>query len=404
MGTINSWGDIANWYADLVKKNIKKDKITQSVFQELFPNGFQNLTEEERAKKIYGYISDNITYSFIDFRQSGHVPQKPSKTITTKLGDCKDVSTLFVTLAEMAGLEANLVLVLTNDNGLKSMALPNNEFNHCIAKVKLDGKDYFLELTDKYLPFKAMPLSLINAKALVIHFQKAQNDKAQLIDIPSENALKNKVVTKTVVEVFDDKKLFKNNHTVYGANKSYYNEVFSSATSEEIRKKEMIDMYNGKLKKSINFESATSQNADKLSEALTFESAFSINERLQKLGSLKVTNIPFIDVVYTKALVESEKRSYPINYYSYEDSQTYENELILKLANGSKFVEIPDSKLLQYKGHQYDLKFELMNDQELKITRNVYLSFENISPEEYISFKEYIEEVLALEDQIIGFK
>jgi hypothetical protein len=404
VGTINTWGDIANWYADLVKKNIKKDKITQSVFQELFPNGFQNLTEEERAKKIYGYISDNITYSFIDFRQSGHVPQKPSKTITTKLGDCKDVSTLFVTLAEMAGLEANLVLVLTNDNGLKSMALPNNEFNHCIAKVKLNGKDYFLELTDKYLPFKAMPLSLVNAKALVIHFQKAQNDKAQLIDIPADNALKNKIITQTIVEIFDDKKIFKNNHTVFGANKSYYNEVFSSATSEEIRKKEIIDMYNGKLKKSINFESATSQNSDKLSESITFQSTFSIIERLQKLGSLKVINIPFIDLVYTKALVESEKRNYPINYYSYEDSHSYESELILKLPNESKFVEIPESKNLSYKGHQYAIQFELIQNNELKISRKVLLSFHSISQDEYSSFKEYVDNVLEIEEQIIGFK
>src|SRR5690606_36495015 len=98
ISSIDSWADIANWYADLVQKNLEMDKVTTDVFHQIFPNGVAKLSEEEKAQKIYAYIQDNITYSFLDFRQSGYVPQKPSKTITTKLGDCKDLSALFVTL------------------------------------------------------------------------------------------------------------------------------------------------------------------------------------------------------------------------------------------------------------------------------------------------------------------
>lgn len=404
VGSIETWGDIANWYADLVKKNIKKDKITQQVFKELFPQGHQSLTEDERALRIYKYISENITYSFVDFRQSGHVPQKPSKTITSKLGDCKDVSTLFVALAEMADLEANLVLVLTNDNGLKSMPLPNNEFNHCIARVVLNGKEHFLELTDKYLPFKAMPQSLINAKALVIHFQKAKNDAAQLIGLTPVNAIPNAIHTKTVVDILEDKKVFSNEHLIKGSYKAYFNELFSSATSEDIRKKELVDLYNGRLKKTIQLESAKGLTNDRFSDSYTFESKFSVNERLQKLGSLKVISIPFLDVVYTKALVETDARNYPINYNAYEDSFHYTNELLLKLPKGNKFIEVPESRTLNYKGHQYQISFEVVQDNELKIIRVVKLSPDDIQPSEYVTFKEYIDEVLAIEDQIIGFK
>lgn len=404
VGSIESWGDIANWYADLVKKNIKKDKITQQVFKDLFPQGHQSLSEEQRALRIYKYISENITYSFVDFRQSGHVPQKPSKTITSKLGDCKDVSTLFVALAEMADLEANLVLVLTNDHGLKSMPLPNNEFNHCIARVVLDGKEHFLELTDKYLPFKAMPQSLIQAKALVIHFQKSKNDAAQLISITAENAIPNAIQTKTVVDIYDDKKIFSNEHNVKGSFKSFFNELFSNATSEDIRKKEIVDLYNGRLKKTIQLDSSKGLTEDRFSDSYVFQTSFVVNERLQKLGSLKVVSIPFIDVVYTKALVETDTRNYPINYNAYEDSFYYSNEVILKLPKGSKFIEVPESKSLKFKGHEYEITFETVQDNELKITRVVKLSPDSIEPSEYVAFKSYIDEVLALEDQIIGFK
>ena len=190
-GTIKSWSDISNWYSDLVKKNLKSDKITKDTFNTIFPKGTANLSDDEKAKAIYSYIEKNITYSSLDFRQSGYVPQKPSKTITTKLGDCKDVSTLFVALSEYAGLKSNLVLVSTNDNGFNSMRLPSKDFNHCIVQTKIDNKVVFLELTDKYLPYRMLPTSLYNANALVISFDKKENETSKLISIPFDATIQN---------------------------------------------------------------------------------------------------------------------------------------------------------------------------------------------------------------------
>ncbi len=230
--TISSWKEISNWYSDLVKKNLKIDKITRNTFNEIFKDGISNLSDEEKAKKIYYYIANNINYSSQDFRQSGYVPQKPSKTITTKLGDCKDVSTLFVALSQLAEIKANLVLVSTNDNGFTSMALPSNEFNHCIVKVILDKKDYFIELTDKYLPFKALPVNLYKANALVISFDKTENENSKIINIPFDNVPKNISKSNTILNIDDKGKNFINTFEIQGSGKAYYNELFSSGIAE----------------------------------------------------------------------------------------------------------------------------------------------------------------------------
>ncbi|MDP1335075.1 transglutaminase domain-containing protein, partial [Klebsiella pneumoniae] len=76
-------------------------------------------------------------------------------TLNNKLGDCKDVSTLFVALCNEVGIKANLVLVSTRDNGLYGMLLPNIQFNHCIASLEEGGKKYYIELTDNKNPFGA---------------------------------------------------------------------------------------------------------------------------------------------------------------------------------------------------------------------------------------------------------
>ena len=155
VSTLESWNDIARWYSDLATSKTDDDFEVKAVFDSLFPKGFAQLGDREKATRIYQYICKNIHYSSVPFRQGAFVPQKASVTLTTKLGDCKDLSSLFVALARLSGLKANLVLVNTRDNGLKEMELPSLEFNHCIVKCQIDGKGYFLELTDNNLPFRS---------------------------------------------------------------------------------------------------------------------------------------------------------------------------------------------------------------------------------------------------------
>ena len=404
IGTIKSWKEISNWYSDLVKKNLKVDKITTKTFNEIFPNGYLNFSQEEIAKKIYTYIEKNITYSSLDFRQSGYVPQKPSKTITTKLGDCKDVSTLFVSLSELAGLKSNLVLVSTNDNGFKSMALPSREFNHCIVKVMLDKKEVFLELTNKYLPFRSLPTSLYHANALVISFDKSENENSRLINIPFENAVRNTNTSSTIVDIDDKFKNFKVSQNIQGSDKSYYNELFSSSTTAEVRKTDLEKDFNSILKKVVTLKSNNLVPNEMFDDKISFNTEFGISEKLQSVGNMKIIEIPFVEKAYTRGIIELESRNFDINYFNYENFFEYNSDIVLNIAPDKKFTEIPENKLLKFREHNYELKFELIKPNSLKISRKVNTSKENISTEEYKDFKKYVEDVIELEEQVIGFK
>ncbi|MEO5778040.1 MAG: transglutaminase-like domain-containing protein [Flavobacterium sp.] len=404
VGTIKSWKDISNWYSDLVKKNLELDKITKTTFQQIFPNGATSLSQDEIARKIYAYIENNITYSSLDFRQSGYVPQKPSKTIMTKLGDCKDVSTLFVALAQNAGLKSNLVLVSTNNNGFKNMPLPANDFNHCIVKTSIDGKDVFLELTDKYLPYKALPKSLYNANALIISFDKAENEKSSLIKIPFDNALKNEIITNSIVNLTDKEVTLINTQKIIGTDKSYFNELFSNATSDDVRKKELEEDYNSKLNKNIKLQNVKLIKNGLYDDSIEFETQLLVNEKIKNVGNLKIIDLPFIDKVYTRDIVTKEIRNYDINYINYENNSSYNSTIILNIPEGKKFTEIPESKTYTYKKHSYSINFELVKPNSLKISRIVSTPWDNITTAEYSDYKKYVEEVIANEDQVVGYK
>ncbi|MFQ3239797.1 MAG: hypothetical protein ACI9NI_002110, partial [Olleya marilimosa] len=293
LSTIDNWNEISIWYSDLVRSVMEVNATVQDTFDTLFPDGYKHLSEDQRAKIIYNYIRNNFTYSYVSFRQSGFVPQKPSKTIKTSLGDCKDFSTLFVTLAKKADLDANLVLVLTSDYGYNSLVLPSTDFNHCIAKVKINGKDQFLELTDKYLPYKSLPTSLRGATALEIPLDRKDTKIYDLFKL--ENLAREQAISKNVVTLNINKDkigmLIDSEYT--GHINSYYSSVFSEPNAEVI-KTSIYDDYNNRLSDDFTLNSVSNIERKNDDMLIKFTSDMTLNKKINKIGSTNILQLPMV--------------------------------------------------------------------------------------------------------------
>ncbi|MBS1526292.1 MAG: DUF3857 domain-containing protein, partial [Bacteroidetes bacterium] len=165
--SIPDWKFISDWYDDIASAKARTNFEVKEVIQGLFGSNTR-LTDMQKVEKIYNYITNNISYSSVSFRQSGIVPQNPADVINTRIGDCKDVSTLFVTMCKEANIKAQLVLVKTREYGLNTMLLPSIDFNHCMARVRMNNQDYYFELTSKYLPFQSLYSPSVNSTMLDI--------------------------------------------------------------------------------------------------------------------------------------------------------------------------------------------------------------------------------------------
>ena len=72
-----------------------------------------------------------------------------------------------------------------------------------------------------------------------------------------------------------------------------------------------------------------------------------ITQKVNKFSSpsdLKITDIPFLDKVYTRDIISLESRKYEIEYYNYESVNEYNSEIILNVPTDKKISEIPESK------------------------------------------------------------
>ncbi len=400
ISTIKTWTDIATWYSDIAYQDTKDNYELDALYNEIFKNGMPG-NEYAKAKLIYDYIVTNIRYSSVSFRQSGYVPQDISKIINTRLGDCKDLSTLFVALAGRVGIKAQLVLIDTRDNGAKDMLLPSMEFNHCISIAHLDNKDYYIELTDGDLPFGSLPSNLNGALSLIIppHGQKSTSELTPLFTT-------NRTPDRTLREVNvtlngNDLKL---NVEVkrYGSIISSWRDDYSSLSAQK-QKDTYEESLSNSNKNPVKLDAVSFVGLTDKGDSVIIKSTYTIKNEVIDASSLKMIKIPFIDVIATVESLSSDVRQYPIEYWNYENTDVYETSVNIEIPAGKKLLETPTDKDFGFKNSQYSLRYFKTGNQ-LKIIRKVQIDRSDIDAKDYDEFKKFFNNIVEAESKYLVFQ
>ena len=403
ISTIPDWKVISDWYADISNNKAEEDFEILALYKELFPATTKNLTQFQKAKIIYDYIESNIRYSSVSFRQSAYVPQRASTTLTTRLGDCKDLSSLFVTLAGMAGINAQMVLVDTRDNGQQDILLPSVEFNHCIVKAELDKKHYYIELTDNYLPFSSLPNNL-NGALIVEVPNKYSNTTAGLKQLQLENKTKDAI--KRVIDI----KPVENDLEItiraikYGNHSSYVRSNYAKL-DEEKRVKDMEESIASNYKNNVKLKFVKFGDLEKLTDSVEYNYGFRVKNEVSEIGSLKTFRIVYPDVVASLDNFSADSRVYPIEFWSYETVDLYETVVNITAPAGTKFSEVPNTETLTFKDLKYSIQYNLKTPDKLTIVRRfTNTRQQQIPADDYAGFKSFFEKIIKAENKFIAYK
>ncbi|HEX5555652.1 MAG TPA: DUF3857 domain-containing protein [Chitinophagaceae bacterium] len=402
VSTIPSWDVIADWYSDLTREQSEKSLNLEQLTAKLFPKGASGLNDMEKARRIYQYIVSNIAYNAVPFMHSAYVPQKASKTLSTRLGDCKDVATLFVALAREVGLNANLVLVNTRDNGQDAMTLPSLEFNHCIVKFTTGGQNYYLELTDKNLPFRALPGQLYGAEVLNIPYGN-DGSGAKLTLLKPVNKLHDAIHRKMMLTLSGND--LEGNVVVNatGTRSSGYRDRFRNESENDIDKT-LTQMLTQSFKKPVEIDTVNWTGLNHLSDSVEGQVKFVVKNEIIQLGDMDIWKPNFIDVIASPNLFTVKKRKYPIEYWQYENTQHYETELEMKLPTDKTFKNIPENIDLSFNDMHYHLSYRKISPQTLLIQRSfITQPWNNISVADYAGLESFFHQIIKAESRYISF-
>jgi len=400
LSSFPDWKFIADWYRDLTFSKFAPDYVFTDTYNKLI-KGNENLTNLEKAKLFYNYIEENITYSSVAFMQSNYIPQKPSRTITTRLGDCKDLATLFVALCRQAGIEANLVLILTRNVGGSNMVLPSIEFNHCIAQFTDNGKTYFIELTDNNLPFGALHDVDINAQILTIPFGK-EKSSSELTHLVSQNRPLNSSVRNQNITV-NGNNMSISRSTDYTAAAAARARMQYKKEGNDNRNKKVNERVSSAFNKPVIINDLKFINLDNLKDTVTQSYNFTVNNVLQDVAGMKIFKLPWIDR-NTPDLVAPETRKYPLEYWAYQFEDLTTEIITLELPAGKSLVEPPQNVSLACANATYTLTFDTKQKGKLIATRIFTLKKGVVLPDEYPAFRTFLNQMNEADEKQFAVK
>lgn len=176
--TMNSWEEFSNWWRKEIAGKTEPDESIKRKVAELTE---ALSTSEEKIEAIFDYVKGEIRYVSIDLGKSGYEPNNARKVFENKYGDCKDKSTLLISMLKVAGIPAYYVLIPTSSVGnlIKDFPYPF-QFNHCIVSTEEKGKYHFIDPVAKNYRFDYLPGGDRNRDVLIFNDEKIVFDKTPL--------------------------------------------------------------------------------------------------------------------------------------------------------------------------------------------------------------------------------
>ncbi len=189
--SILSWDAVYKWYKDLAKGRYAVDEIIQKSVEELTKD---LLTEDAMIRAIYHFVAKQIRYVGIELGQSAYQPSAASEVIQNQYGDCKDKTTLLISMLDIVGIKAYPVMVSTSPFERVDTDLPSlSQFNHMIAAISKDNGEYiWLDTTSSTCSYGDLPYMNQGRVGFLIG-----DTAGKFVEIPVYPAEKNKLVSNT---------------------------------------------------------------------------------------------------------------------------------------------------------------------------------------------------------------
>lgn len=125
-----------------------------------------NVSSVEKMKLVYNYVRSNMVWNGYNSKYS---IDGVKTAWSRKKGTSGDLNLILVNLLKEAGVEAYPMLVSERYHGKVNTQYPFvDQFNTVYAAAFIDGKNYYLDATDKLTPPHIIPYNILNTTAFIL--------------------------------------------------------------------------------------------------------------------------------------------------------------------------------------------------------------------------------------------
>ncbi|MDY0780768.1 hypothetical protein [Tenacibaculum sp. IB213877] len=358
------------------KKNYFRKNLPLNILDN--PNQFQ------KAKDIYYHIQDRMSWNE---RYWTSEKLKVKNIYNEKTGSVDAINLTLFNALQAGGIESYIVMASTRNNGLPTKLHPVvDDFNYVLVKAVINNENYFLDATDKFLPFGEVPVRCLNGEGRVLDFEKGSY--WEVIKSRFRNASR----TKIQLTLNEDNTL---SGEILSIDKGYYALTQRKNISGK-NTDEYLDYFETKFP---NIEVDNVEISNDTDNEKPLKIIYEVNVDDINYSNKKIKFNPFLISRISKNPFKLNERNYPVDF-GYAWSDTY--LINIKIPEGFKVTKSINNKAISLpnKGGKYILK---VNSTENSIS--IYIKYQidrkTFFAQEYPYLKEFFNQIIKTQKSTI---
>ncbi|HSI69145.1 MAG TPA: DUF3857 domain-containing protein [Gillisia sp.] len=376
-----SWEDVDRELKN--EQSIGKQLKRTSLVKNLLPVELQERPNDlQKAKEIFEFVKNNYTW---DGTYQIFKKMDLKDLLKENTGNISSINILLHNIYEEQGFKVKPVMGSTRGNGNLTKIYPVlSEFNYLMLQLEVEGKQYFLDATEKNIEFGNIPFRSLNQYARLMDFDNGSS----WVDL--EPATFSSKMFRDSIRVNSDgtatglsEQIFTGYHALNLRNKLERladDEIFGNASQPA---------------KFTRVSSTSHKNKELVSEALHIE--HELHNTSQRINDAIYLN-PFSFTFFDKNPFKLKERHYPIDF-GYKDAYIY--SINVQIPENHSVVELPESKLLRLPENGGSLNFAVQQADEKNININYRISFPKAAYGSgyYPYLKEFFDAIVEVQTQ-----
>lgn len=143
VSSYDNWRDVGNHFSQYYKR--AETPAVRAVAQKIRD---ENPDKPAQARAALDYVQRSIRYVALSMGKGGFIPRQPDRVLDRRYGDCKDVTLLLLSLLAELDIEADPMLVDTDELGAVFDVNPSLQaFDHVVVRAEVNGTFYVMDAT-----------------------------------------------------------------------------------------------------------------------------------------------------------------------------------------------------------------------------------------------------------------